>query len=94
MWCLANHSCDPNVAWEWQGSMRLWTREQLVDWKGRDPSLQPGLKKGEEVLSHYCDVRLPVKERREWASGALGGVCVCQRCVWEDNETQSQAETT
>lgn len=86
MWCLANHSCDPNVAWEWQGSMRFWTREELVDWKGRDPEKRPGIKQGEEIFSHYCDVSLPVKERREWAVGALGGECMCQRCVWEENE--------
>ena len=84
MWCLANHSCDPNVSWEWDGSMRFWTREQLVDFEGRDPDKKPGLKKGEEVFSHYCDIRLPVQERREWAVGALGGLCVCPRCVWED----------
>ncbi|KAH6620484.1 hypothetical protein C7974DRAFT_235136 [Boeremia exigua] len=86
MWCLANHSCDPNVAWEWQGSMKFWTRQKLVDWKGRDSSKSPGLKKGEEVFGHYCDVRLPVQERREWAAGALGGDCMCQRCVWEEAE--------
>lgn len=88
MWCLANHSCDPNVAWEWQGTMKFWTREKLVDWKGRDPSKGPGLKKGEEVFGHYCDVRLPVKERREWAVGALGGDCMCPRCIWEEAEQQ------
>ncbi|KAF2132159.1 hypothetical protein P153DRAFT_383047 [Dothidotthia symphoricarpi CBS 119687] len=84
MWCLANHSCDPNVAWEWQGSMKFWTREKLVEWEGRDPSKKPGLRRGEEVFSHYCDVRLPVQERREWAVGALGGDCVCPRCMWEE----------
>lgn len=88
MWCLANHSCDPNVAWEWQGTMKFWTREKLIDWKGRDVSKEPGLKKGEEVFGHYCDVRLPVKERREWAVGALGGDCMCPRCIWEDAEEQ------
>ncbi|KAH3948830.1 hypothetical protein HBI70_235650 [Parastagonospora nodorum] len=93
MWCLANHSCDPNVAWAWDGSMRLWTRENLVEWKGRDPSTQPGIKKGEEVFSHYCDVRLPVKERREWAAGALGGACVCPRCIWEDQKSRIVTST-
>jgi hypothetical protein len=83
LWCLANHSCDPNVAWEWQGSMRFWTREKLVEWEGRDNVKRPGLRAGDEVLSHYCDVRLPVKERREWALGALGGECMCPRCSWE-----------
>jgi hypothetical protein len=94
MWCLTNHSCDPNVAWEWQGSMRFWTREKLVDWKGRDPSKMPGIEKGEEVFSHYCDVRLPVKERREWAIGALGGECMCQRCVWEEAEQRRCSTVT
>ncbi|KAF1942164.1 hypothetical protein EJ02DRAFT_180962 [Clathrospora elynae] len=88
MWCLANHSCDPSVSWDWRGTMRLWTREKLVDWEGRDSSKGPGLKIGEEVFSHYCDVRLPVKERREWAVGALGGDCMCDRCVWEEAEEQ------
>lgn len=86
MWCLANHSCDPNVAWEWQGTMKFWAREKLVDWKGRDPNKGPGLKKGEEVFGHYCDITLPVKERREWAVGALGGDCMCPRCIWEEAE--------
>lgn len=93
MWCLANHSCDPNVAWEWQGSIRFWSRKNLVDWKGREPKIKPGIKEGEELLSHYCDVRLPVKERRAWAVGALGGDCVCSRCVWEEAEEQCQSTT-
>ncbi|KAF2275993.1 uncharacterized protein EI97DRAFT_419745 [Westerdykella ornata] len=83
MWCMGNHSCDPNVAWEWEGSIRFWTREELVPWEGRDPDEKPGLRRGEELRSHYCDVSLPVKERREWAVGALGGDCMCPRCVWE-----------
>ncbi|KAF2819875.1 hypothetical protein CC86DRAFT_398159 [Ophiobolus disseminans] len=94
MWCLANHSCDPNVAWEWQGSIRFWTREHLVEWQGRDFSATPGIKAGEELLSHYCDIRLPVKERREWAVGPLGGECVCARCIWEEAEELRQHSTT
>ena len=39
--------------------------------------------RGEEVLGHYCDVELSVQDRREWAQGALGGFCMCERCVWE-----------
>jgi hypothetical protein len=106
LWCLANHSCDPNVGWEWGGSIRFTVREERRMWvRGSDergnrregveevgmgerereermPN-EPGIKKGEEVLGHYCDVDLPVKGRREWAAGALGGVCVCERCLWE-----------
>lgn len=94
MWCLANHSCDPNVSWEWSGSMRFWTRENLVDWPGRDPRMVPGLEAGQEVFSHYCDVRLPVTERREWAVGALGGQCMCPRCIWEDAQPGETGSAT
>lgn len=86
MWCMANHSCDPNVSWEWGGSIKLSAREQRVEWTGHDGKRapnKPGIRKGDEVLNHYCDLELPVKERREWASGALGGDCKCERCVWE-----------
>ncbi|KAF9638342.1 hypothetical protein BFW01_g9239 [Lasiodiplodia theobromae] len=89
LWCLANHSCDPNVSWEWQGNMRFWVRKERVAWKGRKgggaapESSQPGLRKGDEIMSHYCDIDLSVKDRREWAAGALGGMCMCERCVWE-----------
>ncbi|KAH6850272.1 hypothetical protein B0I37DRAFT_352774 [Chaetomium sp. MPI-CAGE-AT-0009] len=74
-WCLANHDCNPNVTWEWGGRMVLWARESRV--VGNQPG---GIKAGEEVLNHYCDVNLPVQQRREWAQGSLGGLCVCQRC--------------
>ncbi|KAF2270998.1 hypothetical protein CC78DRAFT_527951 [Lojkania enalia] len=94
MWCLANHSCDPNVTWEWQGNIKFWAKGTLVDWKGRGPTARAGLHIGEEVLSHYCDIRLPFKERREWAVGALGGQCMCPRCVWEEAEEVRMADTT
>jgi hypothetical protein len=74
-WCLANHDCDPNVTWEWSGRMVLRAREKRV--VGGAPCF---IKKGEEILNHYCDVDLPVQQRREWASGSLGGWCMCKRC--------------
>ncbi|KAI9817864.1 MAG: hypothetical protein M1827_000983 [Pycnora praestabilis] len=96
MWCLANHSCDPNVGWEWGGEVRFWAREKRTKWgergggygKGKEQGNgrgegKGGIKKGEEILNHYCDIDLPVKERREWAIGALGGLCMCERCRWE-----------
>ncbi|PGH23264.1 hypothetical protein AJ80_02680 [Polytolypa hystricis UAMH7299] len=105
LWCLANHSCDPNVRWEWGGEITFTARteEELVKWhsggggrggggeagavdnnsKGRKASGNVGIRKGEEILNHYCDLDLVVKERREWAMGALGGACLCERCVWE-----------
>ncbi|KAF3770019.1 hypothetical protein M406DRAFT_248075 [Cryphonectria parasitica EP155] len=74
-WCLANHDCSPNVTWEWGGRMRLWAREKKVN------SDEPGgIKAGEEILNHYCDINLPVQQRREWAQGSLGGWCMCKRC--------------
>lgn len=74
-WCLANHDCDPNVTWEWGGRMVLRARETRV--VGDAPG---GVRAGEEILNHYCDVDLPVRERREWACGSLGGWCMCKRC--------------
>ena len=101
LWCLANHSCDPNVSWEWGGSIKFWAREERFEWKnGRDGTAEmnkrtaPGLKKGEEVLNHYCDVELPVRERREWAVGALGGECRCERCMWEAARDKGSASFT
>lgn len=89
MWCLANHSCDPNVRWEWGGTIKFWASDERVAWE-RDGQKNrrsgAGIKQGEEVLNHYCDIELPVEERREWAKGALGGRCRCARCLWEAGE--------
>ncbi|KKA31185.1 hypothetical protein TD95_004475 [Thielaviopsis punctulata] len=80
-WCLANHDCDPNVTWEWGGRMTLWARKTRVV-----GGTEGGIKAGQEILNHYCDVTLPVKERREWACGSLGGWCMCKRCKTEAGE--------
>jgi hypothetical protein len=91
LWCLANHSCDPNIAWEWKdGSMKFLAREKRVRWAGKEQAAKAGIKKGQEILSHYCDIDLPVKERREWAAGALGGHCRCERCAWESGEENGE----
>ncbi|KAH8673838.1 putative MYND domain protein [Xylariales sp. PMI_506] len=84
-WCLANHDCDPNVTWEWGGRMILSARETRV--VGNRPG---GIKKGEEILNHYCDVTIPVQDRREWARGSLGGWCMCNRCR---SEAEAEAGT-
>ena len=95
-WSLANHSCDPNVRWEWgaedgdlkgreKGAMGFIARGkgEMVTWGDKqDPT--GGIRRGEEILNHYCDVSMDVRERREWAVGALGGICQCERCVWEE----------
>ncbi|MCJ1440572.1 MAG: hypothetical protein MMC23_001057 [Stictis urceolatum] len=95
-WSLANHSCAPNVRWEWGGEIGFWAREggEVVRWgDGVDGDADTdgemwrgGIEEGEEVLNHYCDLELPVEERREWAKGALGGLCRCPRCIWEAGE--------
>jgi nuclear receptor interaction protein len=98
LWCLANHSCDPNVRWEWGGEIcfmvrkkeekAVWRREIDGAKEERVPE-QKGeimIRKGEEILNHYCDIGIDVGERREWASGALGGFCQCARCQWEAAE--------
>ncbi|RMJ12051.1 hypothetical protein CDV36_008312 [Fusarium kuroshium] len=86
-WCLANHDCDPNVTWEWGGRMVLEARrERVLD--GRPG----GIKRGEEILNHYCDVNLPVQQRREWARGSLGGWCMCKRCRDEAAASDSKRE--
>jgi len=83
IWCLANHSCDPNVTWEWGGNITFTAREERVDWGGKGKR-KGGIRKGEEILSHYCDIEMGLRDRRHWAVGALGGMCVCERCVWEE----------
>jgi hypothetical protein len=126
MWCLANHSCNPNVGWVWGEAKaeadtegrddekeggdvggdseivyrvrekRVWKRAgdagavQRDGAKGEGEDEWRGIKAGEEILNHYCDVRLPVQERREWASGALGGHCMCERCVWETQQEERE----
>lgn len=96
LWCLSNHSCAPNMRWAWEkGGMGLVARgkEDAVRW-GEDRDVEGkwkgGIGKGEEVLTHYCDVELGVRQRREWAVGPLGGVCVCERCVWEEGEERKR----
>ncbi|CAG8061651.1 unnamed protein product [Penicillium olsonii] len=91
LWCLANHSCDPNVTWEWSSEINFRARrdDETAVWarEGEVKDLRPGgIAKDQEILNHYCDIALPVVKRREWASGALGGTCLCDRCVWEAGE--------
>ena len=95
LWCLANHSCDPNVKWDWAGNIKFEARggQDVVRWGPDRKSCREGIREGEEILSHYCDVDLPVKDRREWAMGALGGYCVCKRCQWEDQQDRGGCQT-
>ena len=63
--------------------MKLWCRDKRID--GRPG----GINKGEEILSHYCDIELKVHDRREWAKGSLGGWCMCDRCRREAAEEKA-----
>lgn len=101
LWCLANHSCDPNVSWEWGGEITFEARSERAHWKRRDgdgrvveerEGKAGGIGKGGEILNHYVDIDLPVQARREWGSGALGGFCRCERCMWEELDGGRTAE--
>ena len=63
--------------------MKFWCREKRVG------GATGGIKSGEEILSHYCDIDLKVKDRREWAEGSLGGWCMCARCRREAGEEKA-----
>jgi len=87
LWCLANHSCDPNVQWECEGYIKFIAREKKVAWGGRsEEDCQGGIKGGDQIFNHYCDINLGFRERRDWARTALGGSCQCDRCKWEEDE--------
>lgn len=65
LWCLANHSCDPNVRWEWGGEItfRARTEAERAVWKGEGAPVRrsgEGIKADEEILNHYCDIGLDV----------------------------------
>lgn len=93
LWCLANHSCDPNVRWEWGGEIcfMVRTKDEKAVWRREIDGVKEEkttaavdekvmIRKGEEILNHYCDIGIDVRDRREWAVGALGGLCRCARC--------------
>ncbi|CAK7266021.1 hypothetical protein SEPCBS119000_001811 [Sporothrix epigloea] len=97
LWSLANHDCDPNVTWEWDGCMVLRAKEervQLAEDKAAGRTRPGGIAAGQEILNHYCDVNLPVQQRREWASGSLGGTCMCLRCHNEAAAERGQTLST
>jgi hypothetical protein len=77
LYSLVNHDCEPNVEWECGGIMEF---RGIVDGDG-----EVAVRKGEELYSCYCDRRLGYRERREWMMGCLGGACMCNRCLREEN---------
>lgn len=84
-WCLANHSCAPNVRWTPKGERQFYVRTQDErTWLGNEGAEHwQGIEADEEIFSHYTDVRLPLQERRERLREVLGGECRCERCLTE-----------
>lgn len=62
-----------------------WECEGTIRFQGfrKDGSEGVAVKKGEEILQSYCDINMPVGERRGWMRGSLGGDCMCGRCLRE-----------
>lgn len=89
LWCLANHSCNPNVTWKSSGVRNLTVVPERVRRnekdEGRTETEWKGIKAGEEIWNHYTDVQeKDYKERRARLQGVLGGDCRCERCVTEE----------
>jgi hypothetical protein len=86
LWCLANHSCNPNVTWKPSGVRNLTVVNERV-WERPDkPSILPweGIRAGEEIWNHYTDVQeKDHRERQGRLQAVLGGDCRCERCTYE-----------
>lgn len=86
LWCLANHSCNPNVFWNPLGTRKLSVVKERVWARPDKPALPawPGIRAGEEIWSHYTDVsEKSCPERRARLHAVLGGDCCCERCKFE-----------
>ncbi|KAK5232982.1 hypothetical protein LTR47_005846 [Exophiala xenobiotica] len=99
LWCLANHSCDPNVTWKSSGVRDLTVVSERVQWRrsrteggekgeeerGEGEGEWKGIKAGEEIWNHYTDIHeTDFRERRARLNAVLGGECRCERCSAEE----------
>lgn len=82
---MFNHSCEPSVTWQCENEVKFTGFSRNKSFYDCAPPVV-AVKKGEECMTHYCDVRLEYKERQRDAFGSLGGKCVCKRCVKEELE--------
>lgn len=90
LWCLANHSCNPNVTWKPSGVRNLTVMKERI-WssaggsaKEANDEMWSGIKKGEEIWNHYTDIHeKDYRERRGRLQAVLGGDCRCERCTSE-----------
>ena len=105
LWCLANHSCAPNVEWETRrdgnetGGERVFEVREEV-W--RPPSKEggkigeqewQGIKKGDEIWNHYTDTREEdFRVRRGRLREVLGGDCMCERCIWDEKDAEGKSK--
>ena len=91
LWCLANHSCNPNVTWKPSGvrnltvmKERIWSATTEKSAKEVNDEVWSGIKKGEEIWNHYTDIHeKDYRERRGRLQAVLGGDCRCERCTGE-----------
>jgi nuclear receptor interaction protein len=96
LWCLANHSCNPNVTWRSSGVRDLTVVSERVQWRRsrteseegeeeRGEGEWKGIKAGEEIWNHYTDIHeTEFRERRARLNAVLGGECRCERCSAEE----------
>ncbi|EXJ69587.1 uncharacterized protein A1O5_07623 [Cladophialophora psammophila CBS 110553] len=89
LWCLANHSCNPNATWKPSGVRNLTVVKERV-WErpgSPSPTTWEGIRAGEEIWNHYTDVQeKDYRERRARLQAVLGGDCRCERCTYESEQ--------
>ncbi|KIX05383.1 uncharacterized protein Z518_06255 [Rhinocladiella mackenziei CBS 650.93] len=86
LWCLANHSCNPNVTWKPSGVRSLTVvKERIWQPGGSENNVEwTGIKAGEEIWNHYTDIHeKDFRRRRDRLQAVLGGDCRCERCTVE-----------
>ncbi|KAJ9614551.1 hypothetical protein H2200_002688 [Cladophialophora chaetospira] len=93
LWCLANHSCNPNVTWKPSGVRNLTVVKDRIWERPGQPSFPwEGIRAGEEIWNHYTDVQeKDYRERQARLQAVLGGDCRCSRCAYESRPRPGSA---